>query len=135
MQCKLLETELCSFCGDCKETIPHLFFECQYVRSLLYNFIDLVSYKLNFDIPKTCDTFLFCFISEHNLSGVINLCLLIIRYYVHICRMKKSKPVFKSAIESIKFYRNIEMYSLYLYPAAKAHQIKLKWESISQLLY
>lgn len=52
MKCKLLETELCSFCWEVKETEQHLFLECQYVKNILNIFFDQDKNQIPRDYKK-----------------------------------------------------------------------------------
>ena len=133
MKCKLLDTELCTFCGEAKETIVHLFSECPHVTTLWYNLIYKLENICNIQISKSADTFLFGHELDSHYSDIINLCILITRYYIHICRMKKISPNIKVLIDHLKYYREIEIASLYLFTQAKAQRIRKKWEDINQL--
>jgi hypothetical protein len=42
IKCKLKETQLCNFCNETKETILHLFWECNIVKSLLLEMADIL---------------------------------------------------------------------------------------------
>lgn len=54
----------------------------------------------------------------------VNSCLVIIKYYKHICIFRKTLPTYQSRKETIKYYKNIESYPLLTYIHAKAERIR-----------
>jgi len=50
-KCKLKETQLCNFCNETKETILHLFWECNIVKSLWLEMAEILKNKCNVEIP------------------------------------------------------------------------------------
>ena len=50
-KCKLKETQDCNFCNETKETILHLFWECNIVKNLWLEMAEILKNKCNIEIP------------------------------------------------------------------------------------
>jgi hypothetical protein len=44
--CKLKETQLCNFCNETQETILHLFWECNFVKSLWLEMAEILKKQM-----------------------------------------------------------------------------------------
>ena len=67
-------------------------------------------------------------------DDIMFTCILIYKNYIDSCRLKKCLPSSNVFIQQIKRYKNLELYSLYLYPLSKANSIKAKWSIIRNVL-
>ena len=85
---KMIESPNCSFCEDHPETIYHLFIACRHVRPLWSNLEQMLEVSLN-DQEKL----LGCFSSMTNKKfDVISHVTILVKYYIHICRINKNTP-------------------------------------------
>lgn len=91
MQCKLSETERCTFCENGRETILHLLWECFVTKSFWFTFLRLIQHREGIDRPCTSNTVLFR-ISNINYEYEINLLLLILRFFLYITVNKWDNP-------------------------------------------
>ena len=74
--------------------------------------------KYNITIERKVETFLFGLIQECNISGLY-IIVLLIKKYISLCRSKSEKPSWENAKQYILYYRNVDMYSLYLQTPTK----------------
>lgn len=132
-KCNMSDTQLCTFYFETKETLLHLFYECCFTRSVWYGLLDDLHNKCDIHIYKRAEYFIFG-VMNHPQKYIINLCFLIIKNYIYLCRFKKTIPIYKTALESVKQYRNIELFSLFLFSPQKANNIRKLWNSIKPLL-
>ena len=100
-------TDICAFCEEEKETILHLFCECKYVLELWNNFFVLLRGKCNINIQMENDILLFGITVNTTESEIVNLCLLIIRQYSHVCRCKKVLPNIGTCINNVLTYKSV----------------------------
>ena len=80
-KCELKETELCTFCTKTKESIVHIFWECNYVRNFwlaIGNFLKICGVGLPFNAKD-----IIFGLTEHNSTqGTLNNLLIILKYYI-----------------------------------------------------
>ena len=135
--CHMSETELCSFCNETRETLVHLFFECPNIRTLRYQFKDLLKVKCNIvDLLVTCiDTFIFGIVEPKSpLEDCLNIIFLLMKQYIYSCKILRRPLNIIAFIEKVKKYKELEFYCRYKYTYNKAQKITLRWTCISQLL-
>ena len=81
----LKETELCTFCTETKESLVHIFWECNYVRNFwlsIGNFLKICGLSL----PFNAKDIIVCLTEHGSAQGTINNVLLILKYYIQcIC--------------------------------------------------
>ena len=133
-KCKLIETELCSFCNNTKETILHLFFECMFSKNILLSFVSLLQEKCNITYNITPKNIFFGPLISSLEDNIMFTCILIYKKYIDSCRLKKCLPSLDVFIQQIKRYKNLELFSLYLYPTSKANYIKAKWSIVRNVI-
>ena len=123
MKCGLSETELCSYCFETKESLIHLFYECRFVRSLWLQFTDNLRFKcgINTNINPVEWTLGVLFVPNCEIP---NTCLIIIHYYIYVCRIKREMINWTGCLETLNYYRNIDLKSLYICTPRQAQIIK-----------
>jgi hypothetical protein len=114
-KCGLKETKLCTFCTETQKSLVDIFCECNHVRKFwlaIGNFLKICGVSLPF---KAKDTILG--LTEHNTAhDVINNVLLILNYYIDVCRCKCR------ALEFLTYVINIEKAPMiYLSPVQQEH--------------
>jgi hypothetical protein len=86
-KCGLKETELCTFCTETKESLVHIFCECNYVRKFwlaIGNFLKICGVSLPFNAKD-----IILGLTEHSSAqGTINNVLITLKYYIYVCRCK-----------------------------------------------
>ena len=99
---KIKESPACSFCNASNETIVHLFIECSHVAPLwtffhnIFQRIEPIGNLTNFQkLFGLHDK-----MREGN-HDLINHIILTIKYYIHLCRTKKDKPI-KPSLSGLK---------------------------------
>ena len=116
-KCGLKETELCTFCTETKESLVHIFWECNYVRNFwlsIGNFLIICGLGLPFNAKD-----IILGLTEH-IS--INNVLIILKYYIYVCRCKYRDLDLEGGLEFLKYVINIEKASMiYLSPVQKEH--------------
>jgi hypothetical protein len=125
LKCGLSETELCSYCFETKESLIHLFYECRFVRSLWLQFTENLRSKCGININITPVECTLGVLFDPN-------CLIIIRYYLYVCRIKREMINWTGCLETLN-YRNIDLKYLYICTPRQAQIIKRKWESMINL--
>lgn len=122
-KCKLSETELCTFCFETKETLIHLFYKCSYSRSVWFGLLDDLYNICGLFIDKNITHFILG-LTNHPNQHIINLCFLIIKNHIYLCKFRKTRPNYKTALQSIKDYRKLELFSLYMLSPKIANNIR-----------
>jgi hypothetical protein len=80
-KCGLKETELCTFCTETKESIVHIFWECNYVRNFwlaIGNFLKICGVGL----PFNAKDIIFGLTEHSSAQGALNNLLIILKYYI-----------------------------------------------------
>ena len=133
-KCKLKETHLCSFCGETKESILHLFWECATVKTLWLEFQDLLYEKCDVSLPLAA-RYIIMGLEDYDPHNCLNYCIILIKYYIYSCRFTSNIPCLHGAINILKKFFNIEKLSTSFYrsPAAR-EKILLKWDVINTII-
>ena len=135
-RCNMKETELCSFCGEHSESISHLLFDCSITKSFLLEVRDKLLSSCNIHIQlDNCSFILGMPDRSCNEYNSIYICILLCKKYVYICKIKNNLPTLISFIEVLRYYRNIDMYSRYMYSKKKAEIITNKWHILDNLFH
>ena len=80
----------CTFCEMDIETLEHLFISCQYVNELWVKLENILNYSFS-----RVEKLLGCFEKTNIRSfDIFNHLTILLKYYIHTCRLKKSKPIF-----------------------------------------
>ena len=100
-----IQSDLCTFCSQDKETILHLFSECQFSRNVWRNLKIWMSNVLHENINIETIDILFC---NAGMSNIQNMIILLVKFYIYQQRMKKSLPDFNGFTEYLKKYQKTE---------------------------
>ena len=130
-KCGLKETHLCSFCGETKETILHLFWECSVARSLWLELAGTLQTRCSVVLPVSPENIILgSIVSEPS----INLIFIITKYYIYSCRFTDSQPCLTGAINKLKNCYKIEKLSASFYRPAIKSKIEEKWHLLTSIL-
>ena len=96
--------DLCTFCQEHRETIEHLFWECDYVRSFWHNFEQVVQDKCDNVLQMNINRNIVLFGQDDNFKtdDTFDLILLIAKYSIYRSKMENKRPSF------LLFLRNLE---------------------------
>jgi len=103
-QYKMVDSNLCTFCDNEPETFEHLFIECPIVKPLWTALGSVLNYQFS-----VTEKFFGCFQhingkQFHKLSHTV----ILLKYYIHICRIKKNKPQPNVMMKRIDYAYTIE---------------------------
>ena len=66
--------------------------------------------------------------------NILNTLIVIVKYFIYVCKLKNQIPVWKDCVEYIKYCKkNWFWFSVLVYPK-KSNSLKCKWNSISSML-
>ena len=131
-KCKLKETHLCTFCNEIKETISHIFWECNIIKSFWFEVNQFFMNLCHFQLPLSAQNVLI----GSPLCTRSEICIFIIlKYYIYTCKMNYSQPMVIGAVNMLKNVYNIEKMSFAFFnsPAVGEKRLK-KWDCIKQAL-
>lgn len=124
---KLSDSALCTFCGNAEETLTHLFWECPHVR----NFWNVLQNWLRQNC-ENCATLVLSqvftmFGVENNFRSdkVIDLIMLLARFYIYKCKLEKKMPDMDAFIPIVKRRYNIERYCYSI--NGQLHKFIMEW--------
>ena len=110
-KCGLKETELCTFCTGTKESLVHIFWECNHVRNFwlaIDNFQKIYGVSLLFNAND-----IILGLTEHiSPQGTINNALIILKYYIYVCKCKRRALNLEGGLKFLKYAINIEKASM-----------------------
>ena len=118
------DTDLCSFCGEEKETLLHLFCTCSQVRQLWSNVYEYIQERFGVNIQD-------CEPKDIILNGliprskdVINFLCLVTKQYIYRQRCSQSTLHFPVLIQMFMNLENIEKYIAMKNSKERQHQRK-----------
>ena len=104
----------------------------RFVRSLWLQLTDNLRSKCGINIninPVECTLGL---LFDPNCE-ILNTCLIIIRYYIYVRRIKREMINWTGCLETLNYYRNNDLKSLCICTPRQAQIIKRKWELMKNL--
>ena len=100
----IVESPNCTFCREHIETQNHIFIECKYVKPLWSDIEAILAKKLN-DTEKM----LGCILTMTNKRyDVVSHITILVKYYIHICRIKGTIPYSKVLKRRILYSQFLE---------------------------
>ena len=93
-KCQLKETDLCTFCTETKESLVHIFWECNYVPNfwlVIGNFLKICSVSLPFNAKDT----ILGLIEYNSVQGTMQHCF---NYFeiLYIINIEKASMIYLS---------------------------------------
>ena len=87
------------------ETLRHIFIECKAVQPLWSQLEKHINYQFS-DVEKIFG----CFSKTNDRSfDIISHLTIIVKYYIHLCRLKKNTPHYQVLMKKITATESIEM--------------------------
>ena len=100
----IVESPNCTFCREHIETQHHIFIECRHVKPLWTDIEIILDQKLS-----DTDKMLGCFLTMANKKyDVISHITILVKYYIHICRIKGTVPCSKVLKRRILYSQFLE---------------------------
>ena len=101
----------CTFCDSHPETVVHLFWHCPFLKTFWQNVCDFISVNIDDQFLLTWKHLVFCLLEDcrdnRDQVYLINVIILMAKFYIHKCKFSCKKPCFKTEIEhyfvSIRF--------------------------------
>ncbi|CAI5682440.1 unnamed protein product [Oreochromis niloticus] len=88
----------CGFCGSHPETVQQLFWICSYATTFWKDFSRFIAGHLYKDFTVKWENVVFCFFRRQKKDDVyfiINLLVILAKFYFHKCKYSNQKPNFK----------------------------------------
>ena len=125
----LVSSNICNFCNSSKQTVHHLFFECELVKAIWLAFEDLCE---SFGIP-CCLTYKNVILNKvhDNPKQVVNFLLLLTKQYIHKCKCLNVTPRFDQLRNEIDLMYKIELFNAQINNQFVKHL--LKWSPVRPL--
>jgi hypothetical protein len=100
-KCRLVETELCAFCWETRETILHLFCDCNIVKNIWLKIYEQLQIRCGGLSGLSRRDIL---LGIENVNYLyINSILLITKYYIYSCQFQKVVPSFSGVISLLRY--------------------------------
>ena len=117
-------SSLCTFCKEEVETLRHIFIECKAVQPLWSQLEKHINYQFS-DVEKIFG----CFSKTNDRSfDIISHLTIIVKYYIHLCRLKKNTPHYQVLMKKITATESIEM--KIAVKSNKINQHLKKWSNV-----
>lgn len=100
----------CSFCGDQPETVLHLFWTCSYPSIFWKDLSRYVINHLHKDFVLKWENIVFCFFrkqTKENQYFIINLLIILAKFFIHKCKYSKQIPSFAHFYEDVVSYMKL----------------------------
>ncbi len=102
----LVESELCSFCQNSKETVTHLFWNCNETQLFVYRMQQWFRSHVGYDMDLNMDSF---FLGIHT-NALYNLLCILGKLCIYRAKLNGSKPSILLFNDKVRDIYNIEKY-------------------------
>jgi hypothetical protein len=88
---KIVNSTLCDFCCRDTETIKHMYYDCQHVQNLwtwIHTWLNEKEVEFNLNFQTAC----FGVQKKSRNDSLINMIILLAKYYIFKCKMENSIP-------------------------------------------
>ena len=97
----IIESDLCTFCGEAKNTVTHFFCECRMVQKLWKKLKEILLEQNISSELSIMDAFL-----GISASNLVNLICVVVKQYIYFCRCKNITPIVEVMLNRIKDVKN-----------------------------
>uniref|UniRef100_A0A9J8ACX2 Reverse transcriptase domain-containing protein n=1 Tax=Cyprinus carpio carpio TaxID=630221 RepID=A0A9J8ACX2_CYPCA len=98
----------CSFCFLQPETVPHIFWHCQYTKRLWWEVSKFINNKLECNFLLLYEHVIFGFLqyekSMEREAYIINLLIILVKFHIHRCKFTNQKPFFSVVLKELENY-------------------------------
>lgn len=105
---KIKQDNLCSFCKTSRETLIHLFWDCEIVQEFWENVETWIAEKSDYIIIADELSCIFGLFRTEFYNITINYILILTRYYIYKCKIKNKKLNMKTWKHEVKNFIMIE---------------------------
>ena len=105
-KCKLAPTDKCSFCKNEQETLVHLFLQCPFTKQFWQNVLNWINRYPGHENIELSDSMLLGLTNYKTV--ILNLIILIARYYIFLSKTRNEKPNITIYKESVKHFYELE---------------------------
>ncbi len=126
----IAESPLCSLCTQKPETILHLFWECPIVSCLISEITIWFSDLYGTEIEITASDFILG--KPQTKHYILNVALIILKYYIYKQKFKKSRPNFMGFKRDLESYYKFEQ--LIYKKNCKRDKFQKRWEHFYEYL-
>ena len=134
-KCRLIETELCTFCNEQRETLLHLFYDCSHVRTFLLQLQDLLRTKCNINFTMAPDKWMLNqFTGTPTEKDCQSMCAILAKHFIYCCKMKNCLPDIRFFKHKLKSYCSVELYAKSMYSEKKAGKITARWSLMKTMI-
>lgn len=126
---KIVSSSLCNLCHSSIETPRHLFCECEVAKSLWLDFAFWWENLTNHKFVRNPKTIMFG-TNTDNSNLLLNLCIIIIKRVIYLCRFKNLKPhlnYFKAIVRT-----NFHAEKNFAVENNTMHSFIDKWENVDE---
>ena len=117
----IIETELCTFCNEQRETLLHLFYDCSHVRTFLLQLQEILRTKHNINFILAPDKWMLNqFTGTPTENDCQSMCAILAKHFIYCCKMKNCLPDIRSFKQKLKSYYSVELYAKSMYSEKKA---------------
>jgi len=117
------DSPLCRMCEGNIETLKHLFFDCEKLKSFWEKTTD--HFLKPFGIKSlNHENVIFGIIPNEKLNNVVNHVILEAKYYIYVCKLEKTNPVFTRLKNRLKITENIERHIAFKNNKMEKHDYK-----------
>jgi mannosylglycoprotein endo-beta-mannosidase len=102
-----VSSDLCTFCNKYSETLGHLFVDCQKVKELWSQVTQTLLSPYGIEQLSKKDILLGIICKEHQ-NNVINHILIEAKYYIYMCKLEETVPVYSRLKNRLKITESIE---------------------------
>jgi hypothetical protein len=127
-----VSSDLCTFCNEYSETLCHLFVECHKIKELWSQVTQTLLSPYGIEQLSEKDILL-GIICRENQNNVINHILIEVKYYIYMCKLEKTMPVYNRLKNRLKITESIEK-EIAQKTMKKAKQHTYKWHHIMEYL-
>ena len=117
----------CTFCDTEEETLRHLYWNCCHVQAFWRNVQEWLCDNCdNCNAPIFSELLILLGLDENfRTDGVVDLLVLLGKYYIYQCRLRETLPSFLVFKTVVKNRYLIERYRMYV--DGKSHKFRLDW--------
>jgi hypothetical protein len=106
------ETDLCSFCNSQKDSLIHIYSECDKLKDFwsdINDFLDTILKDDSQDLVLDKSTIVLGYCEKENWSSLVNFIILFAKHYIHCCYWTSKQPTFDVFFIKLKYHHDIEL--------------------------
>ena len=126
----ITDNDRCTFCDSNKESILHLFFECDIIQTFWQSIKSWINVKCPcIDTQWTKQDIL---LGNINFKNIVYKFLVFVKYYIYTCKMNSTLPILESLKRQLNAYYKMEKYNAKL--TSSLQKFEKTWSPLSSLV-